>query len=95
MQTLGMAKTREGFAGVSVAPVGIGAVEGCECVQMFQISLSYSSSVAKSNHYASQQWKQKRCLSGLSRSSPSLSDIIAKRSDHIWASKVLLDPHVR
>ena len=32
MQTLGMAKARDGFAGVSVAPVVIGPVEGCEMV---------------------------------------------------------------
>ena len=32
MQTLGMAKARDGFAGVSVAPVVIRPVEGCEMV---------------------------------------------------------------
>jgi len=32
MQTLGMAEARDGVAGVSVAPVVIGPVEGCEMV---------------------------------------------------------------
>ena len=32
MQTLGMAQARDGFAGVSVAPVVIRAIEGCEMV---------------------------------------------------------------